>query len=104
MMAGLIDLAKNAVDERVRSVCLVPVLDRAGVRPIDYDPTVDKASESPRFDPSLYSLEELDLIERVLWLVVDRAGGQEGVGAIGSPTRDLILIKSKVESLHQPAL
>jgi hypothetical protein len=64
MMAGLIDLAKNAVDERVRSVCLVAVLDRAGVRPIDYDPTVDKASERPKFDPSLYSWEELDLIER----------------------------------------
>ena len=68
----------------MRSVCLVAVLDRAGVRPIDYDPTVDKASERPRFDPSLYSSEELDLIERVLRLMVDRAGGQEGVGAIGN--------------------
>jgi hypothetical protein len=31
MMYGLIELAKNAEDERVRSVCLVAVLDRAGV-------------------------------------------------------------------------
>jgi len=84
MMAGLIDLAKNTVDERVRSVCLVAVLDRAGVRPIDYDPTVDKVSESSKFDPSLYSSEELDVIERVLRLMVDRAGGQEGVEAIGN--------------------
>lgn len=83
-MAGLIDLAKNTVDERVRSVCLVAVLDRAGVRPIDYDPTVDKVSESSKFDPSLYSSEELDVIERVLRLMVDRAGGQEGVEAIGN--------------------
>ena len=37
MMRGLIELAKTAEDERVRSVCLVAVLDRAGVRPIDYD-------------------------------------------------------------------
>jgi len=75
MMAGLIDLAKNAVDDRVRSVCLIAVLDRAGVRPIDYDPTIDEAAEGPRFDPSLYSPEELNLIERVLRLMVDRAGG-----------------------------
>jgi hypothetical protein len=84
MMAGLIDLAKNAVDERVRSVCLVAVLDRAGVRPIDFDPTVDEAAERRKFDPSIYTREELDLIERVLRLMVDRTGGQEGVRAIGS--------------------
>ena len=53
MMAGLIDLAKNAVDERVRSVCLIAVLDRAGVRPIDYDPAEDAAARQPKFDPSL---------------------------------------------------
>ncbi|HWZ68746.1 MAG TPA: hypothetical protein VNW89_13035 [Stellaceae bacterium] len=35
MMRELIDLAKTAEDERVRSVCLIAVLDRAGVRPID---------------------------------------------------------------------
>ena len=53
MMAGLIGLAKNAVDERVRSVCLIAVLDRAGVRPIDYDPAEDAAARQPKFDPSL---------------------------------------------------
>ena len=69
MMAGLIDLAKNAVDERVRSVCLIAVLDRAGVRPIDYDPAEDAAARQPKFDPSLYSPEQLDEIERTLRLV-----------------------------------
>jgi hypothetical protein len=38
MMRGLIELAKTAEDERVRSVCIVAVLDRAGVKPIDFDP------------------------------------------------------------------
>src|SRR5580700_12215642 len=33
MMRELIHLAKTAEDERVRSVCLIAVLDRAGVRP-----------------------------------------------------------------------
>jgi hypothetical protein len=34
MMKELIELARSAVDERVRSLCAVAVLDRAGVRPI----------------------------------------------------------------------
>jgi hypothetical protein len=34
-MRGLIELAKRAEDERVRSVCLIAVLDRVRVRPID---------------------------------------------------------------------
>ena len=46
MMYGLIELAKNAKDERVRSVCLVAVLDRAGVRGEDYNP--DRDPEIPR--------------------------------------------------------
>ena len=69
MMAGLIELARNAVDERVRSVCLIAVLDRAGVRPIDYDPAEDAAARQPRFDPSLYSPEQLAQIEQTLRMV-----------------------------------
>jgi hypothetical protein len=69
MMAGLIDLAKNAVDERVRSVCLIAVLDRAGVRPIDYIPAEDAATRKPRFDPSLYTPEQLAQIEAALRIV-----------------------------------
>jgi hypothetical protein len=69
MMAGLIDLAKNAVDERVRSVCLIAVLDRAGVRPIDHDPAEDASPRKPKFDPSLYSAEQLAQIEATLRMV-----------------------------------
>jgi hypothetical protein len=69
MMAGLIELAKNAVDERVRSVCLIAVLDRAGVRPIDYIPTEDAAAGRTRFDPSLYTPEQLAEIEKILRMV-----------------------------------
>jgi hypothetical protein len=81
MMRGLVDLAKTAEDERVRSVCLIAVLDRAGVRLIDYGPPIGAAAERKKFDPSLYSPEELDLIERALRLMT---GEQKGVGAIGS--------------------
>jgi hypothetical protein len=41
MMEGLVELAKTAQDERVRSFCLVAVLDRAGVKPYEHDPTKD---------------------------------------------------------------
>jgi hypothetical protein len=43
MMRELIELAKTAEDERVRSVCLVAVLDRAGIRGYDHDPKADGA-------------------------------------------------------------
>jgi hypothetical protein len=38
VMEELIGLTLNAEDERVKSVCAVAVLDRAGVRPVDFDP------------------------------------------------------------------
>jgi hypothetical protein len=74
MMRGLIDLAKNAEDERVRSVCLVAVLDRAGVRPIN-KPEPDQEPRRPRLDPSKYTLEELECIGEALTLMLeDRSG------------------------------
>ena len=71
MMRELVELAKTAEDERVRSVCLVAVLDRAGLRPIDHDPAEDKAGR-PRFDPRDYSAEELAIIEQAFRLMVER--------------------------------
>jgi hypothetical protein len=75
MMRGLIALANNAEDERVRSVCLVAVLDRAGVRPID-KPEPDQKPRRPRLDPSKYTLEELECIGEAL-----RAFGRPSVTA-----------------------
>jgi len=73
-MRGLIDLAKSAEDERVRSVCLVAVLDRAGVRPIE-KPEPDQEPKRDRFDPSKYTLEELEFIGEALTLMLeDRSG------------------------------
>jgi hypothetical protein len=71
MMAGLIDLAKNAEDERVRSVCLVAVLDRAGVRPMDYDPTKDAEKPKLPFDPRAYSTAELLQLDVALKLLME---------------------------------
>ena len=72
-MRGLIDLAKSAEDERVRSVCLVAVLDRAGIRPID-KPEPDQEPRR-RLDPSKFTPVELDLIAEALRLMLeDRSG------------------------------
>lgn len=68
MMQELIDLALHADDERVRSVCAVAVLDRAGVRPIDFDPAEDAGRAD--FDPRDFTPEELDQIEAALRLML----------------------------------
>jgi hypothetical protein len=57
----------------VRSVCLVAVLDRAGIRPID-KPEPEQRTDR-RWDPSKYTLEELELIQAALLLMAeDRRG------------------------------
>lgn len=69
----LIDLAKDHnVDERVRSVCAVAVLDRGGVKPIDFDPVEEKALQ-PAFNPRDYSTEELETIEAALRIIQNRS-------------------------------
>ena len=50
-MRSWAELAKTSEDDRVRSVCLVVVLDRTVVKPIDYDPTQDETAK-PGFDLS----------------------------------------------------
>ena len=74
MVRELIDLAKTAEDERVRSVCLIAVLDRAGVRPIDYDPKADEDQQRPPFDPKLFSTEELRRMHAMFLLIAERQG------------------------------
>lgn len=68
----LIDLARDHnVDERVHSVCAVAVLDRGGIKPIDFDPAEEKALQ-PAFNPRDYSTEELEAIEVALRIIQKR--------------------------------
>jgi len=63
MMEVLVGLASDhEVEPRVRSVCAMAVLDRAGIRPIDFGPDEAK-DEGFDFNPRDYSPEELDQIE-----------------------------------------
>jgi hypothetical protein len=75
-MNELVRLSLEAEDERVRSVCCIAVLDRAGIRPYDADPQAEDAlnARRARINPDDYSAEELDLIKSALELIVRRSG------------------------------
>src|SRR5262245_56268220 len=67
----LIDIASDLGEEaRNRIVAIGMLYDRAWGKPKDYDPVADKEEIEPRFDPSLYTPEQLAEIERVLRMVV----------------------------------
>jgi hypothetical protein len=76
MCAELVDLALNAEEERVRSVCLIAALDRAGLKPADYDPKEEDGMYQgrPRFDPSLYTSEELEQLHAAIMLMARKQG------------------------------
>jgi hypothetical protein len=57
VMARLIELALHAEDERVASVCGIAVLDRAGIRPTDFDPSQAEPPQ-PSWDPGKLTREE----------------------------------------------
>jgi hypothetical protein len=67
---ALVDLALHAEDERVRSICLVAVLDRSGVKPIDYDPAQDQVP--PAWDPGALTDEERGQLKALLEKAVAR--------------------------------
>jgi hypothetical protein len=74
MMRGLVELAKTAEDGRVRSVCLIAVFDRAGVKPIDYDPAEEAANRKPTFDPLPFTNAELEQMQAMFLLIDERQG------------------------------
>jgi hypothetical protein len=68
---AIVELALDPkVDERVRSVCLVAGLDRAGVKPMDYDPSQDQVQ--PTWDPGSLDLEEREQLKALLAKMVKK--------------------------------
>ena len=69
---AIVELALDPkVDERVRSVCLVAGLDRAGVKPMDYDPAQDVTP--PTWDPGALTPEERENLKAYLVKMVRKA-------------------------------
>jgi hypothetical protein len=67
-------LALEAEDERVRSVCAGMVLERAWGKPKEYDPNAEGPPQKPKFDPSLYTFEELEVLYKALTLMASKQG------------------------------
>jgi hypothetical protein len=67
----LIDIARDPKEESRNKIVAIGMLyDRAWGKVREYDPSEDKDEEiRPRFDPSLYTPEQLTEIERVLHMV-----------------------------------
>lgn len=73
----------DSKDERVATINIQTVLDRAGIRPIDKPEDLD--AERPKFDPSLLSPQERRQVEAALRLMVKamRAPDEGGDGERG---------------------
>ena len=67
----MIRLGLTAEDERVKSVACVAVLDRAGVKPIDYDPAEDQSQ--PSWDPGALDPEELEQLKALLTKAIGKS-------------------------------
>jgi hypothetical protein len=74
-MRRLIELTRSE-DERVALVACNAVLERAFGKPKEFDPTTEEKPKRDRWDPSKYSIEELELIRAALRLMHEDRSGQ----------------------------
>ena len=65
----IIRLSQESEDDRVRYMAATWIYERAWGKPKEYDPAKDKEEIRPRFDPSLYTPEQLEQIEKALRIV-----------------------------------
>ena len=88
MMRELIKLATTAEDERVRSVCVIAVLDRAGVKPIEASEMLEQMRSEKKitFDIRDYAVEQVDIIKQAMEFmkaVRDRKLAEAGLSESG---------------------
>jgi len=87
MMEVLVGLASDdEVEPRVRSVCANAVRDRAGIRPIDFDPNEAK-DEGFDFNPRDYTPEQLEVLEQALRLMIEKREEKEKLRALHGDSR-----------------
>jgi hypothetical protein len=85
MAAELVDMALHSEDERIRFGCLVAAIDRAGIKPFDFDPKTDGDQPRPTFNPALYTFEELEVLYNAMTLMARKQGlpPKEGADVAG---------------------
>jgi hypothetical protein len=81
LMHELVKLALTAEDERVKSFCLVACLDRAGLKPTEYDPT-SELSDARALDLSKLTPEQ----RAQLRLLIDLAKTDQALTEAEAPS------------------
>jgi hypothetical protein len=69
----LIELRESA-DEQIATVASKALWETSWGRPKDYDPKAEEGQERPKFDPSLYTFEELEVLYKALTLMASKQG------------------------------
>jgi hypothetical protein len=70
---SLLPLSSGA-DHRVVTVAANALIERVFGKPREYDPTAEQAQRKPTFNPSLYTMEELETVYAAMALMVRRQG------------------------------
>jgi len=76
----IIRLRRESDDDRIRYMAATWIYERAWGKPKDYDPA-DEPKPKRRFDPSKYTLEELEQIQAALLLMREDRSERPAAGA-----------------------
>ena len=95
----LIELMRSE-DVRVALMAADKVFERAWGRPKEYDPNAETVKKQPSFDPSLYTLEELEQMQAVMLMMARREGlmPPEAVEAAVEPAIAAACVSPRLEA------
>ena len=77
----IIRLRRESDDDRIRYMAATWIYERAWGKPKDYDPADELKPQRARFDPSKYTLKELEQIQAALLLMREDRSERPAAGA-----------------------